>query len=75
MKLSETAIETIKHKDHLRLRNRLALELDVHSSSVERWLKENESDGSLTRASALRIIMEETGMAQEEILTSESAAA
>lgn len=75
MKLSENAIETIKHKDHLRLRNRLALELDVHSSSVERWLKDNETDGPLTRASALKMIVEETGLLQDEILTNESAAA
>ena len=75
MKLSESAMETIKHKDHLRLRNRLALELNVHSSSVERWLKENEHDGPLTRASVLNMITEETGLTQEEILTSESAAA
>lgn len=67
------ALEAIKHKERLRLRNRLALELDVHFSSLERWLKENENDGPLTRASALKLIEEETGMAQEEILIDENA--
>lgn len=74
MKLSENALTAIKDKSGLRLRNLIALELNIHFSSLERWLSENRADGPLTRASILKLITEETGLTQEEILTEEKLA-
>lgn len=71
MKLSKAAIEAIQNKERLRLRNRLSLELDVHSATVERWARENNDDSDLTKATALQIISDETGLTQSEILVEE----
>lgn len=75
MKLSKAAIEAIQNKDVLRLRNRLSLELDVHSATVERWARDNDDDNRLTTVTALQIISEETGLSQEEILINVNSAA
>lgn len=73
MKLSNKAIEILKHKDSLNLRNRLAYEMVKHVDTILRWI--NHNDPMLTTALALQILREETGMSDEEILTNESAAA
>lgn len=48
-----------------RCRNRLALEMDVSSRTVDRWLEKN--DESLTIDKAVQIIHEETGIPKNEI--------
>jgi hypothetical protein len=64
MKLSEKAL----HAMTVRARNRIALELDCSVPTVDRWIKENEDNGDLTKALAVQIISEETGISPEEIL-------
>lgn len=64
MKLSSISISKIS----VRAKNRLALELDCSVQTVERWIKENEDNGNLTKATALQVIGEETGLDQSEIL-------
>lgn len=68
MKLTQEVIEIIRDRNKLRIRNRLALELDYSQQSIENWLSENEHDGKLTTATALKIISEETGLTQDQIL-------
>lgn len=64
MKLTDTAIKSLT----VRARNRIALELDCSVVSVDRWIKDNEPNGNLTKASVLRIISEETKLTDQEIL-------
>lgn len=66
MKLTEKAIEAIKLD--LKCRNRLAYEMNTHSATVDRWLEKNKNDGPLTTSTALRIISEETGIKESELL-------
>lgn len=70
MKLSNRAIEVIK--GNKRLRNRLALDLDKHFSTIDRWIDANEPNGDLTTYAALEIIREEGGLLDEEILVRET---
>lgn len=67
MKLSIEAIKALT----VRTRNRLALELDCSVPTVDRWIKENEPNGNLTKASAVKIIAEETGLGDSQILEEE----
>lgn len=67
MQLTEKAAYEVKK--NRRCINLIALAMDAHSGTVERWIKENESDGDLTKAKVVEIISEETGLPQEEILT------
>lgn len=74
--LSETAISSIS----ARCKNRLALELDRTVNTVERWLRdarnrENDNGIMLTTAPAMKVIREETGLTDEQILTQEPAKA
>lgn len=64
MKLSSAAISAIT----VRTKNRLALELDCSVPTVDRWIKDNEENGDLTKATAIRIISEETGLDSSQIL-------
>lgn len=64
MKLSNKAIKALT----VRARNRIALALDCSVQSVDRWIKENESNGNMTKAQVLQIINEETGLSDQEIL-------
>lgn len=66
MRLSAKAIKKIKKTN--RIKNRLALTLNVSGYTVVRWLTENEENGSLTKAVALEIIKSETGFGDREIL-------
>ncbi len=70
MKITSTGIEAIKGS--LRLRNRLALEMDRHNASIEKWIRENKENGELTTAKALQIIKEETGLTESELLEEET---
>ncbi len=68
MRLTKDIIKIVRDRDKLRIRNRLAFELDYSQQSIENWLEENADDGKLTTAKALKIICEETGMTQDQIL-------
>jgi len=67
MKLSHKAIKALT----VRARNRVALALDCSVQSVDRWIKENESNGNMTKAQVLQIISEETGLEDSQILEEE----
>lgn len=67
MVLTEEVIEIIRAKTGLRIRNRLAFELDKSPRTIERWVEDNNE--ALTMFDALKIICEETGMKQKEVLT------
>lgn len=64
MKLTQKAIEALT----VRTRNRIALEMDCSVPSVDRWIKENEDNGNLTKARIVEIIKEETGLKLPQIL-------
>lgn len=49
-------------------KKRLAEELDVTENSIWRWISENEENGDLTKAKALQVIGEETGLSNDQIL-------
>jgi len=76
MQLTEKAITTIQHRDNMKVRNRLAYELNKSYATIERWLEDamngtGEKGIMLTTAQAIQIIREETGLTDEQILTSE----
>lgn len=64
MRLSEKAISLLTTK----AKNRIAMDMDCSVFTVERWIKDNEDNGDLTKAKSLQIISEETGLPMEEIL-------
>jgi len=64
MKLTSTALKSITTKT----RNRIALELNCSVYTVDRWIKDNEDNGDLTKAKPVQIIAEETGLGNSEIL-------
>jgi hypothetical protein len=66
MKLTPNAITLIKDK---RIRTRLALALDVTDQAICKYIKRN--DDNLTKAAALMVIREETGLDDSEILEEE----
>ena len=68
MKLKQAAIDRIKV--NTRIKNLLALALDRSVYTVTRWIEDN--DDNLTKAAALKIIREETGLSDEDILEMES---
>lgn len=65
MKLTDKAIEVVKKPA---VRRRLADALDCTDQTIIRYIKENEPNGDLTKAAALKTIAEETGLATDEIL-------
>lgn len=74
MQLTDTAIKAVN--ENVRCKNRLALDLDRAVPTIERWLSDatkgaNDKGVMLTTAQALQIIREETGLTDEQILTSE----
>jgi hypothetical protein len=71
MKLSTSAIE--KLKGNTRLKNLLALSANKSIYTIEKWIKENETNGDLTKASLLKIIKVETELSEEQILEEEEA--
>ncbi|REJ83152.1 MAG: hypothetical protein DWQ44_00090 [Bacteroidetes bacterium] len=66
MNLSTRALKIISSPEHLHLRNRLALELGVSAYTIGRYI--NSNTWQLTTADALRIIREETGLSDSELL-------
>ena len=58
-------------KNNMQLRNRLALELNKHYSTINLWIAKN--DIRLTCALSLKIISEELKMSAEQIMKGETA--
>lgn len=67
MRLSLTAIETIK--PDTRLKTLLALELGKSVYTITKWL--NDNDDNLTKAAALKVIRDYTGLTDQQILETE----
>lgn len=72
MKLTDKAITEIKEPA---VRRRLADALDCTDQTIVRYIKENEFNGDLTKAAALKVISEETGLPSSEILEEDEVAA
>lgn len=68
MRLSNNAIQILGSPEKKGLRTKLALKLDF----TERWvlilIAKNQPNSPLTTAGALRVIREETGLKDEQIL-------
>lgn len=64
MKLTQKAIDAIT----VRTKNRIALELNCSVPTVDRWIKENEDNGDMTKAKVVEIIQEETELLKGQIL-------
>jgi len=71
MVLKATVLATLRNHKHAK--NRLALELNKSSYTIEKWIRDN--DDSLTKAAAMKIIREELGLTDSEILEEEKATA
>lgn len=67
MKISDKALEAITTK----AKNRIALAMDCSVYTVDRWIKNNESDGDLTKPTIVAIISEETELPVSKILEKE----
>jgi phage repressor protein C with HTH and peptisase S24 domain len=65
MRLSQKALQQI---NTTQVRLRLAMQFDCTERWISQLIKENQSDGDLTKASALQIIREQTGLTDAEIL-------
>lgn len=64
MRLTELALNMIRR--NVRCKNLLALELDVSVFTIGRYIDSNSDN--LTKAAALKVIRDETGLKDEEIL-------
>lgn len=71
MKLSQTALPKVKDK---KVRRALAEELDVIDQMINIYIKKNKPNGPLTTFAALKVIRENTGLTDQEILVDEEAA-
>lgn len=69
MKLSAVALDKINVTP---TRLKLALELGCTERWISRLIKDNDPNNDLTLSSALRIIREETGLTDNEILEDET---
>lgn len=65
MRLSQKALQQI---NTTQVRLRLAMQFDCTERWISQLIKENQSDGDLTKASAMQIIREQTGLSDAEIL-------
>lgn len=65
MRLTQKALQQI---NTTQVRLRLAMQFDCTERWISQLIKENQSDGDLTKASALNIIREQTGLSDAEIL-------
>lgn len=68
MKLSAVALDKI---NVTKTRLKLALELGCTERWISRLIKDNDPNNDLTLSSALKIIREETGLTDNEILETE----
>lgn len=69
MRLSATALQKI---NTTQVRLRLAMQFDCTERWISQLIKENQNDGDLTKASAMQIIREQTGLTDQEILVEET---
>lgn len=65
MKLTKTALDSIVANSP-RAKSRLALALDCSEQSINKYIRDNSDN--LTKAAAMEVIREETGLTDEEIL-------
>lgn len=65
MRLKEKALQAI---DQTKIRLRLALALECTEQWIIKAIATNKDNGPLTKASALRVIREETGFSDKQIL-------
>jgi hypothetical protein len=70
MKLTKKALEAIRP---LEIRQKIALALKVSEQSIRRYIISNGDE--LTKAAAIQVIREETGLSDSEILENEKAIA
>ena len=66
MIITDKAINLIR--SNTGAKNRLAFELGCSIHTVERWIKDNDRNGDLTKVTAVNVISEETGLSFQEIL-------
>lgn len=67
MVLSYTAILILKGSSS-EFKQRLADALGVHEKTIYRYIADNEENGMLTTASALRLIRNESGLDDDQLL-------
>jgi hypothetical protein len=67
MKLTTKALSLVNVP---RIRIRIAVALEVTEQSIIRYIRDNNDE--LTKAAAMKVIREETGLSDEEILEAES---
>lgn len=65
MKLSKAAILALRGTNQ-EAKKRIAERLGVVSSTVYRWI--NDNDDNLTKAEALKLISDETGLSEDQLL-------
>ena len=71
MKLTKLALQSIvQHSPGIK--SKLALALGCSEGSINRYIREN--DDNLTKAAALEVIRQETGLKDDEILDKEPTA-
>lgn len=66
MALTTKAKQLIRDRKGLRIRNRLALELNVTAKTIDVWLANDDS--ILTSRMAIDILSDETGLPAEELV-------
>lgn len=67
MRLTKTAILSLKGTNVV-FKETLAEALGSSLNSMYRWISENEDNGPLTKAKAIQMIREETGLEDSQIL-------
>jgi succinate dehydrogenase flavin-adding protein (antitoxin of CptAB toxin-antitoxin module) len=70
MRISTKALDAITASREAK--RELMYQMEISDTTLYRWINDNPEDGKLTTATALRIIMETTGLTSNEILTEES---
>lgn len=66
MTLTTKVKQLIRHRRGLRIRNRLAYEMNVTSKTIDVWLANDDS--ILTSRMAIDILSQETGLNQDELI-------
>jgi hypothetical protein len=69
MRLTQKALQQI---NTTQVRLRLAMQFNCTERWISQLIKDNQSDGDLTKASAMGIIREHTGLTDMEILEQEA---
>lgn len=73
MQLTKEAKDVLQKTDPgMRIRNRLAYELNKSSETIERWIRTN--DERMTMTAIVNILVEETGLNVEQLLENKNAA-